>query len=93
MRAASFVLSLKVNAINVFIPLKTLRGGAKEKKIRSPCMTYCITDAEGECMASVIPRMESWAVGRRMIHSAWIPLSPTGVGVKLELGEGAGSYC
>lgn len=56
-------------------------------------MTYRITDAEGECMASVIPCVENWAVGRRMIHSAWILLSPTGVGVKLELGEGGGSYC
>lgn len=74
-------------------PFKNPKGRCERKKIRSPCMTYCITDAEGECMASVIPRMESWAVGRRMIHSAWVPLSPTGVGVKLELGEGAGSYC
>lgn len=54
-------------------------------------MTYRHTDARGECMASVIPRVENWAVGRRMIHSAWILPSPTGVGVKLELG--AGSYC
>lgn len=34
-------------------------GGSRKIKIRSPCVTYCITDAQGECMASVIPRMES----------------------------------
>lgn len=36
-------------------PFKNPKGGCERKEIRSPCMTYCITDAEGECMASVIP--------------------------------------
>lgn len=65
----------------------------KKKEIRSRYMTYHITDVQGECTASDIPSVENRAVGRRMIHSAWILPSPTGVAVKLELGEGAGSYC
>lgn len=42
-------------------PFKNPKGGCeRKKKIDHRAWTYCITDAEGECMASVTPELGCW---------------------------------